>query len=368
MPLGGLDLPSLPPQPPMPSSLLPHSILKKQAVLPQQPPVPGEEVPSYIIPPQHKIPPGCPPTLPVELSDDEGGDYDLALQKSKKIRFEDEENAERSGDEEEEGMADDGDKSKAGSGLTSLQAKLLLLSGQDVDQFVRETEVLLQEKEHDKNADLQKRLSRLKDSTISYDDPAAPGEDMGGAKPSDVVGAPPLFNVGPPVPVPPPQIPSLFRPPPPRAGLLPPVNVRLPPGPPPQNLGSLMPPPQGGQMPPRLPNMRLPPPVRAMAPPPPTASTIPSNVLSAGPQLVTRPPSRPSQQTATIQAKPQIRSLSADVTRFLPTSLRVKREDKKKGSKADGKEGVTRMEEMENKKPTKDDAYSQFMREMEDLM
>lgn len=42
-----------------------------------------------------------------------------------------------------------------------------------------------------------------------------------------------------------------------------------------------------------------------------------------------------TQRSATIEAKPQIRNLSADVMRFMPTTLRVKREDrhKKGGSK-----------------------------------
>lgn len=94
------------------------------------------------------------------------------------------------------------------------------------------------------------------------------------------------------------------------------------------------------------------------------------NVLSAGPQLIARPREDDKKHSATIEAKPQIRSLSADVTRFLPTALRVKREDKKKAGKTqtDVKElGAGKAEEAD-RKPTKDDAYSQFMREMEGLL
>ena len=375
---GGIELPSIPPPMEGLPPSMPHSILKKQ-ILPQQPPVPGEELMGLPPVATVKLPPGCPPTLPPELSDDE--DFELPAQhRAKKIRFEDEEggrdgagsdagsDVENNANSDDELRADDesnenGLSSKKSQGLTSLQAKLLQLSGQDVDQFVRKSEVLMQEKEADKQADLQKRLSKLieSDRSKSSSDKQAlpPGESSSDsvrtslatsdAPPSHPLPvAPPgvLYTVAPPVGVPPvpvappsgmSQIPSMFRPPPPRPGLPPPppMAVRLPPGPPPQNLPQM--PPQG--MPPRLPNMRLPPPVRGLAPPgivPRPAALAPSsgasNVLTAAPQLVPRP-ARHSQQTATIQAKPQIRNLSADVTRFLPTALRVKREDKKKGTK-----------------------------------
>lgn len=64
-------------------------------------------------------------------------------------------------------------------------------------------------------------------------------------------------------------------------------------------------------------------------------------VLSAPPSLMQRPKIAPveeeTQRSATIEAKPQIRNLSADVMRFMPTTLRVKREDRhKKGSSKSG--------------------------------
>ena len=72
-----------------------------------------------------------------------------------------------------------------------------------------------------------------------------------------------------------------------------------------------------------------------------TPATSASNitVLSAPPSLMQRPKivatEEETQRSATIEAKPQIRNLSADVMRFMPTTLRVKREDrhKKGGSK-----------------------------------
>lgn len=60
----------------------------------------------------------------------------------------------------------------------------------------------------------------------------------------------------------------------------------------------------------------------------------------------------------TIEAKPQIRNLAADVTRLLPTSLRVKRDDKRKPSI------LSRQEQPR----TKDDIYMQFMQELEGLL
>lgn len=116
--------------------------------------------------------------------------------------------------------------------------------------------------------------------------------------------------------------PMMFRPPPPR-GVPALMGIRLPPGPPPglpPRLGIRLPPGPPPGMPPRL-----------MRPPsmPPVAPHTPAqtNVLSAAPQLISRPPEKPG---ATIQAEAQIRNLSADVTRFLPTALRVKRDTKLK--------------------------------------
>ena len=116
----------------------------------------------------------------------------------------------------------------------------------------------------------------------------------------------------------------MFRPPPPR-GVPALMGIRLPPGPPPglpPRLGIRLPPGPPPGMPPRL--MRPPniPPVTPLTP-----HAAQTNVLSAAPQLISRPPEKPG---ATIQAGAQIRNLSADVTRFLPTALRVKRDVKQK--------------------------------------
>jgi len=94
--------------------------------------------------------------------------------------------------------------------------------------------------------------------------------------------------------------------------------------------------------------------------PPPSHNT--GNVLSAGPQL------RDTSQSsgATIEAKPQIRNLSADVTRFVPSTLRIKRDDKRKDKRA--AEAAEAGQQAQEQKPTKDDAYTLFMAEMQGLL
>ena len=74
------------------------------------------------------------------------------------------------------------------------------------------------------------------------------------------------------------------------------------------------------------------------------------------------------------------RNLNADVTRFLPTSVRIKRDDAKQKSKLDSKDMLMmdHSKFMHSKilpnpapvatQPSKDDAYMQFMREMEGLL
>lgn len=96
------------------------------------------------------------------------------------------------------------------------------------------------------------------------------------------------------------------------------------------------------------------------------------NVLSAAPQLINRMDGM-GKHGATIMAKPQIRNLSADVTRFVPSTLRVKREDKKPKQSTRALAHELKQKEFMSQnaitgKPTKDDAYMQFMKEMQGLL
>lgn len=82
-------------------------------------------------------------------------------------------------------------------------------------------------------------------------------------------------------------------------------------------------------------------------------------------------PPKDTKGMTTITAKPQIRNLSADVTRFVPSALRVKREDKKVQKPKPYASEYSRQQQNEaapNKGATKDDAYMQFMREMQGLL
>lgn len=84
-------------------------------------------------------------------------------------------------------------------------------------------------------------------------------------------------------------------------------------------------------------------------------------------------PPKDTKGMTTITAKPQIRNLSADVTRFVPSALRVKREDKKVQKPKSFASEYNRQQQQQhdstaNRGTTKDDAYLQFMREMQNLL
>ncbi|PZC84354.1 hypothetical protein B5X24_HaOG205549 [Helicoverpa armigera] len=255
---------------------------------------------------------------------------------------------------------------------TSLQQRMLALSGQNIDDFMKEMEEVHRKRERDRAADLNARLSALKRSGGGRDSDSD-SEPEGGPHVPHV--APPDFTLEPPGAelrqMPPPLLPPGLRPPPLRAPLAPPLRLGPPgpppgppgpppgpPGPPPTGLprGMLRPPGPPPGAPPRL--------LRPLAPPPPPKPHPQLSVLSAAPQLITK---KDAQQGATISAKPQIRNLSADVTRFVPSALRVKREDKK--AKPGIKSGaIQRPADIPKQVPSKDDAYMQFMKEMEGLL
>nr|CAD7612048.1 unnamed protein product [Timema genevievae] len=271
-------------------------------------------------------------------------------------------------------------------------------------------------RENDRAADLNTRLSQMdtRDSSeTSLEQPGEQKKPMEDSEPLQPPGTGPTnLSMPPPTPTMPQVVPQLtmppgmmFRPPPLRPGIPPPLGIRLPPGPPPGRPGMPPGPPPG--LPPRL-GIRLPPGpppgmpprlLRPMGPPPripvgmmmpgqapPPSTLLPPgaanpNVLTAAPQLIKRgeaatPEGGKQPQGATIEAKPQIRNLSADVTRFLPTALRVKREEgkrKKSDSKGSGgmdprAETIIAKTNMGGGQQTKDDAYMQFMREIGGLL
>ena len=81
--------------------------------------------------------------------------------------------------------------------------------------------------------------------------------------------------------------------------------------------------------------------------------------------------------TATISAKPQLRNTQAELTKLVPTALRVKRDQPKSKSKlrppGAGPETVETIPQQVSQPKvaetgTKDDAYALFMKEMQGLL
>jgi WW domain-binding protein 11 len=142
---------------------------------------------------------------------------------------------------------------------------------------------------------------------------------------------------------------------------MPPINLpRMPPHPlmfrpPPLRMPGM----SGIRMPPGPPNMPRPPNMQRMG--------LPPRHKHHHHHERNMPP---KQSTTTITAKPQIRNLSADVTRFVPATLRTKRDEPKK-VKPKSYLPETQMQQVskqQQQKPTKDDAYQQFMSELQDLL
>ncbi|XP_003738457.1 WW domain-binding protein 11 [Galendromus occidentalis] len=145
------------------------------------------------------------------------------------------------------------------------------------------------------------------------------------------------------------QAPPMLPPPPAHPMAMPPPpmwNAYPPAGPPPPEF--MMPPGMPPQAPQRM-SMGPPPKLPPMSQPPPPKL---AKLSTAG--------------KTTIQAKPQMRSLQQEVVKFVPTQLRVK-----KGSEVarpPQKRDPQPPPQQQQDKPTKDDAYAQFMKEMQGLI
>lgn len=80
--------------------------------------------------------------------------------------------------------------------------------------------------------------------------------------------------------------------------------------------------------------------------------------------------------TATISAKPQLRNTQAELTKLVPTALRIKRDQPKNKAKLRSsgvaQETVDSIPQVSQPKvaetATKDDAYALFMKEMQGLL
>ncbi|XP_052406478.1 WW domain-binding protein 11-like [Carassius gibelio] len=199
--------------------------------------------------------------------------------------------------------------------------------------------------------------------------PGRPPGPPPGPPPGLPPGPPPR---GPPPRLPPPAPPGMPPPPPPR--MAPPLSMF----PPPLNPNVLSAPPSLRQKSPVVTGSSsdstpLAPPARGsvhqMPPPPGTTATIEKRATVSGPGASSAPPGG-----ATISAKPQIINPKTEVTRFVPTALRVRRD------RAPGRRDEEPSKPAVAAKPlqppgaappgikTKDQMYEAFMREMEGLL
>ena len=143
-------------------------------------------------------------------------------------------------------------------------------------------------------------------------------------------------------------------------------------------------------IPPPRPGMMRPPLVPPLGPAPPglfPPAPLPNpGVLSAPPNLIQRPKADDTstatiekKATATISAKPQITNPKAEIARFVPTALRVHRENKGAAAapqrKSEDDSAVPLAKTAPTSGPsvpvsvqTKDDVYEVFMKEMEGLL
>ncbi|XP_060633186.1 WW domain-binding protein 11 [Anolis sagrei] len=319
--------------------------------------------------------------------------------------------------------------------LTPLQAMMLRMAGQEIPEGGKEIEEYSEEEDDDDEEDSDAEETSQQQSTEESHaenassappqtaqpqqqqqqqpppQPVPPTQmqapPMPGPPPLGPPPAPPLRPPGPPTglpPGPPPGAPPFLRPPG-LPGLRGPLPRLLPPGPPPGRPPGPPPGPPPGLPPgppPRGPPPRLPPPAPPGIPPPrpgmlrpplgpppglfPPAPLPNPGVLSAPPSLIQRPKvddtsaaTIEKKATATISAKPQITNPKAEITRFVPTALRVRRENKGTPASAQKKPDdepsvqITKtLPKMGSSAPvsvqTKDDVYEAFMKEMEGLL
>ena len=190
---------------------------------------------------------------------------------------------------------------------------------------------------------------------------------------SKIVAPPTMSRLPPP---PPPGPPPLFAP------RFPPPGIGIPPGPPPGLPPGLRPPAPGGSAsfpPPRVPVAQ--PHIQSQA----VLSSLPprQRTSSTQPLTATQKTSKESGtkdgQRAVISAQPQLRNIQAEVTKFMPTSLRVRREvpkpvaSKMKAVKPPGQTvgasgvGVAGGRSKE-RGGLQGDAYEAFMKEMEGFL
>ncbi|XP_038969270.1 WW domain-binding protein 11-like [Rattus norvegicus] len=292
--------------------------------------------------------------------------------------------------------------------LTPLQAMMLRMAGQEIPEEGRGVEQFSEEQdEQDSKGSEVWKQSQKQDKEDSHSEGTTAASSQHQAPPQSIppqtqappMPGPPLLPPGPPTgppPGPPPKATAFLRPPG-MPGIQGPPPGR-PPGPSPGPPPGLPPQPQQGPLP-RLPHAlpRIPPhpgmicpslvpPLKPATPSLYTTGLLPNpGVVTALPSLIQGPKAEGAsvvtmekKATVTISAKPQITNPKADITRFVPTALRVRRENKDDvvfQRRLEDEAAVPIAKAAPRWGPsfpasaqTKDDAYEAFMKEMEGLL
>ncbi|XP_058819735.1 WW domain-binding protein 11 [Topomyia yanbarensis] len=338
-----LSIPRIPIPPTLPTIIpplkpMPPPVLKKPVENPIEPMEPVDDDDDI---------PGCPPGPPPDIFMMPELDFELEefhSETQKSVKFFD--------DADSRDNSDDSDVEKPKQPST-VQQKMLAISGQNLDEFMKEME------------NVQKKKDQLDNPAGAIPMPSKPPLAL--PNPAPHPSDPTVKYVPmPSIPMPGPIQPALMiRPPPLRPGMPGMPGLRMPPRPPPG-------------IPPRL-GIRMPPGPPAGPPPKHIQQQHMRNMLHQQQQ-------HKDPKSATISAKPQIRNLSADVTRFVPSALRTKKDEGVKRQHPNrpdmghhqqshpqqqhqhmhpGRPGIGAHDPS---KPSKDDAYLQFMREMEGLL
>ncbi|KAL6034620.1 hypothetical protein STEG23_033808 [Scotinomys teguina] len=365
---------------------------------------------------------GYPEDMDQDKHDDsaDDSDSDRSDAKSEGDGFGHREDSERDNPEEKSGlsvwfadMPGKSRKKKKMKELTPLQAMMLQMAGQEIPGEGREVEEFSEDDEDNSDDSEAEKQSEKQHKEDSHSDGPSAASSQQQAPPQSVppsqIQAPPMPGLplpAPPLrpPGPPPGAPLFLRPPE-MPGIQGPLPRLLPPGPPPGRPSGPPPRPPPGLPPlppPRGPPPRLPPPASPGIPPPhpsmmspplgpaPPGLFLPAplpnpGVLSAPPSFIQRPKVNDAsaatiekKATATISAKPQITNPKAEVTRFVPTSLRVCRKNKgaaavpQRRSEDDSAVPVAKAAPRFHPLPVsvqiKDDVYEAFMKEMEELL
>lgn len=223
----------------------------------------------------------------------------------------------------------------------------------NIEEFMKEVESAQKKKEEEKAMETIRidptpavEMEESIDKPHEKDPPRSLSENIG--KPQDISMPQSMPMVMPRIPHP-----LMFRPPPMRASM--PMGLRMPPAPPPNR--------------PIITNVGMNRMGIRIAPGPPLGLP-PRHKQHHHHQHHERNAPQKDPKSATITAKPQIRNLSADVMRFVPATLRVKRDEPKR-PKPKSYIIETKRQPLpaqgQQQKP-KDDAYQQFMSELQDLL